>query len=177
MKASLLVVLLVAGCGNKAKGPPLAPLPPDKVEDEPKAKVEPPKQGHRLGRSPSVLWKSSSREGVHNKAPPPGAGKRVAARIAPKTGTRPSSSSPRLGVTQSVGTESQSDIVPTVVLSGVAEITAADKNTADYALKIEKTDARGPRQPRSDGQVQEVLASTIGFEDQRQVGATGATAT
>jgi predicted small lipoprotein YifL len=182
MKASLLVVLVVAAsgaaCGNKAKGPPLAPLPPDKVDDEAKAKVEPPKQEPKPRPVPvGPLEVKLPAKAVTVKLVKPGNGRRVAARIAPKAGAKATVElALDFGVTQSVGTESQADIVPTVVLSGNAEITTADKDGAEYALKIEKTDAKetaGNRVPMD--KFKEVLASTVGLKISGKVGTTGAT--
>jgi hypothetical protein len=178
MRALLLVVLLVVGCGNKAKGPPLAPLPPDKPDEEPKAKVEPPKQEPAPRPVPvGPLEMKIPAKAVTVKLVKPGTGKRVAARIAPKAGGKAQVEfALDFGVTQSVGTESQADIVPTVVLSGTADVTAADKDGAEIAIKVEKTDARevsGIRVPMD--KFKEVLASTIGLKISGKIGGTGGT--
>jgi hypothetical protein len=177
MKATWLVLLLVA-CGSKAKEPPLAPLPPDKPVEEDKPKKEPAKPAEPPPRPVPVgpLEMKIPARAVTVKLVKPGVGKRVAARIAPKAGTKAQMElALDFAVTQTMGTESQADIVPTVVLSGPAEISAPEKDQVEFALTVDKADARevtGARVPMD--KFKEVLGSTVGLKVAGKVGATGA---
>ena len=175
-----MLVIVAFACGGKPKGPPLSPLPPDKPDEPekpdagPVAPVEPPARPVPTG--PLEVKVTPATPTV--KLLKPGTGKRVALRLTPKQGAKQSVElALDFGVTQSVGTDSQSDIVPTVVLAGSAEAAGVDKDGAvDYVLTIDKTDAReveGAKVPMD--KFREVVASTVGLKLGGTVKANGAT--
>jgi hypothetical protein len=175
----LLLVATLFACGNKSKGPQLAPLPPDnppvvaEKPAEPKP-AEPPAPPVPTG--PLEVKIAATQTTV--KLVSPGRGKRVPLRLTAKPGAKQQVElALDFGLTQSAGTESQSDLVPTVELAGDAEVKAVDKDgTAGYTLTITRTDARevaGTKVPLD--KFKQILASTTGLVFAGTVSPTGAT--
>ncbi|MBA2539910.1 MAG: hypothetical protein H0V17_09775 [Deltaproteobacteria bacterium] len=185
MKRLALVSVLVGAfaCGNKAKGPPLAPLPPDeKVEELPKPdptpKVEEPVSKAPVG---PLDLKIAART-ITVKLLNPGRGKRLPLKVAPKQGgTQAVELALDFGVTQSLRgskdpEDTAVDYVPTVVLSGKAETKAVAADGADFVLTVDKTDALEMKDAKVPmAKFREVLASTVGLQISGKIGANGAT--
>ena len=186
MKRLALVSVLVGvvACGNKVKGPPLAPLPPDdKVEELPKPdptpKVdEPPARPVPVG---PLDLKIAPRT-ITVKLVNPGRGKRLPLKVAPKQGgTQTVELALDFGVTQSLAgstdpEDTQVDLVPTVVLSGKAEAKTVAADGAEFVLAIDKADAievKDAKVPMA--KFREVLASTVGLQISGKIGSNGAT--
>lgn len=186
LRASLLlafVVPLVVACGNKSKGPPLAPLPPDEptaaaTPDAAVAEPEEPTPPPALGPIEATIPTNE----VAVKLVSPGKGKRVALKLAPKPGTKQQvelvldfslTQSAEVGGTK----QSQTDVVPTVVLGGEGEAKAVGADGAvEYALAIAKTDAR--ETPGSQVPIDKfrgIMTSLVGLTFSGKVGANGAT--
>lgn len=186
MVRAVLLVTLLAACGGSAKGPPLAPLPPDPqpaaaaptTPAEPAAPATPAEPAAPEGPLDLTVPAPSSTV----KLVSAGRGKRAPLRIAAKPGAKQQVElALDFGITQSATIEgerkSQADVVPTVVLAGDAEAkqVAAD-GTATYALTITRTDAR----PATGSQVpldkfKPLLEQTLGLVLAGTVGASGQT--
>jgi hypothetical protein len=186
MKRLALVSLLVGAiaCGNKAKGPPLAPLPPDDKVEEPPKPADPPKVEEPPARPIPVgpLDLKIAPRTTTVKLINPGRGKRMPLKVSPKAGgAQEVELALDFGVTQSLAgstdpDDTQVDIVPTVVLSGKAETKAVAADGAEFSLAIDKADAieiKDAKVPMA--KFREVLASTIGLQISGKIGTTGAT--
>ncbi|MEO8704922.1 MAG: hypothetical protein ABI867_33020 [Kofleriaceae bacterium] len=181
MKRTLALVLLVAAC-TKSKGPPLAPLPPDNppVAAAPADAAKPDPAAEKPARpvptGPLEVKVPAAKTTV--KLVNAGKGKRAPLKLTAKVGNKQQVEiALDFALTQSAGGQSQSDIVPTVVLAGDAEAKSVDKDgAAAYTLTINKTDARavaGTAVPLD--KFKEILASTNGLVFDGSVGANGAT--
>ncbi len=180
-----LVVLSLVGaiaCGGKANGPPLAPLPPDKVEEPPK--VEEPKVEEPPVRPVPVgpLDVKIAPRATTVKLISPGRGKRMPLKVSPKAGgTQEVELAFDFSVTQALAgssdpNDTQIDLVPTVVLGGKAETKAAATDGAEFRITIDKTDALENKDAKVPmDKFKAVLATTVGLTLDGKVAANGAT--
>lgn len=176
---SLSIAWTVAACGAKS-GPPLAPLPPDNPIVAPApadAKpADPAPEKRQVPTGPLEVKIAAKPTTV--KLVRPGKGKRSALKLSAKPGTKQQVElALDFALTQSAGGQSQSDVVPTVVLVGDAVANTIDKDgSAEYTLTITKTDARpveGSKVPID--KFRELLGSTVGLTFAGTVRSTGAT--
>jgi hypothetical protein len=183
VRASILVLVLAA-CGNKAKGPELAPLPPDnQAQVTPDAGTEPPPTEVPVRPAPTgPLEVTLAAAPIKVKLVNPGKGKRVPLKLTAKQGGKQQVElALDFGIVQSAVVEgekqSQADIVPTVVLTGDAEVKSLDKDgAAAYGLTITKTDARAvPNSQVPVDKFKPLLASVVGLTLAGSVGANGST--
>ncbi len=179
MKRFVLLTLLVA-CGPKAKGPELAPLPPDQVEESPKVAdpkpTEPPARPVPVG---PLDLKIETRAATV-KLLKPGSGKRMPLKVTAKQGVmQPVVLSLDFSVTQSLAgsndpNDTQVDLVPTVVLSGKAEARSAAADGSEFRITVDKTDALDTKDSKVPmDKFREVLTSTIGLTIDGKVAANG----
>lgn len=170
MKRLVLLALVLVACGPKAKGPELAPLPPDKVEEPPK--VEQPKVEEPPARPVPVgpLDVKIEARPAAVKLLKPGTGKRMALKVVGKQGaTQPVELSLDFSVTQSLAgssdpNDTQVDLVPTVVLSGKAEAKTVVADGAEFRITVDKTDALETKDSKVPmDKFREVLTSTVGL--------------
>jgi hypothetical protein len=188
IRVSILAVVLAA-CGNKAKGPELAPLPPDNpvaetkpdaaVEEPPEVPVRPVPIGPLQVTLPGPTFTVKLVNG--------GKGKKTPLKLSAKAGGKQEIElALDFGITQSADVpnaegklerQSQADIVPTVVLGGNAEVAAVEPDgRATYALTITKTDARAVANSQVPvDKFRPILESVIGLKLSGSVGANGAT--
>ena len=175
MKRVLLVILVAAACSKK-QGPPLAPLPPDQPE-EPTAKKEDPKPKEQPPARPAPtgpLDVKIAYTAATTKLVKPGTGKRVAFKVAPKQGAKQAVElAYDFGVVQSVGEDSESNIAPTIVLGGTAEVTSGDGDWTITVDKVDALDTPGSKVPMD--KFREVLKTTTGIKITGKVGANGQT--
>jgi len=122
----MLALAVAAACGGTQKHDPQPPVPPT----DSAAKIEGGPVDHTLVRLVS-----------------PGDGARAQLRVSPKVGAKQAielaidiSQSTRVGGTHPV---EQKDTVPTVVLSGTAEVKTVDAHGAAYQLVVTTVDVRG----------------------------------
>ncbi len=184
MKRLVFLSLVVGAfaCGNKAKGPPLAPLPPDKVEEpkvaEPAKVEEPPARPVPVGPLDIKIAPRLATVKLVN----PGRGKRMSLKVLPKAGaTQRVELALDFSVTQALAgstdpADTQVDQVPTVVLAGKAETKTAAADGAEFRITIDKTDAveiKDAKVPMD--KFRAVLTSTVGLTIDGKVGANGAT--
>lgn len=185
MKRFLYVSLVVGvfACGGTQKGPELAPLPPDKVDELPKPE-DPPKVEEPPARpvptGPLDLEIEPRASTV--KLVKPGTGKRVPLKVTAKQGTSQQVElALDFAVSQSLAgstdpNDTQIDLVPTVVLVGKGETKAATTDGADFRITIEKTDAvehKDAKVPMD--KFREVLTSTVGLTLDGKVAPNGST--
>ena len=174
----LLVASLVACGGGKTKQTNLAPLPEEKP---PEAKVEPKKE-EPVAEPPKALPPLEVKVDVPAatvKLVNAGKGKRAALKYTAKAGAKQQVEVVMsFAQTASVDGQSDSQVVPTIVLSGEAETKAVDSTgKAEYALAVASTDARdvqGAAVPVDQFKV--ALASLAGLIISGSVDANGSTA-
>ncbi len=183
-RISVLLISVLVACGGKSNGPPLAPLPPDQPSDTGSAATETPDEKPAEPAPPKPPAGP-----LEAKLEPPtptvkllnrGRGKRVALRVASTKGAKePVELTFDYGMVQSIGSESQTDIVPTVVLGGTAEtVDVAADGTIGYAITIDSADAReteGARVPMD--KFRQVVTSAVGLKLSGTVGPTGKSGT
>lgn len=180
----LVCLVAVVACA-KSSGPPLAPLPPDEPVDPlptpdaaPPPIEEPPPRPVPVGPlDVPVVPKLATVKLVN-----PGRGRRVPIKVAPKQGaTQTVELVFDFGVTQSLAgstdpQDTQVDVVPSVVLTGKAEAKTAAADGAEFAIAIEKTDAREAKDAKVPmDKFREVLASTVGLQISGKVAPNGST--
>jgi predicted small lipoprotein YifL len=176
----LALLLALAACGSKSKGPPLAPLPPDSQntaaqQPAPPEEPEPPP----VPAGPIELTVAAVDTSV--KLVNPGKGKRAPLKLTTQVGTKQEVEiALDFALSQSVTIDGQkqsdSDVVPTVVLAGDAEVTNIDGASTGYVVTITGTDARdvaGSKVPLD--KFKPILASAVGLTLAGTVGANGAT--
>ena len=190
IRVSILAVVLAA-CGNKAKGPELAPLPPDNpvAEVTPDAAVEEPTPDVPVRPAPvGPLQVTLPAPAITVKLVNGGKGKKTPLKLSAKAGGKQEVElALDFGITQSADVpvddkgkterQSQADIVPTVVLGGNAEVKAIESDgRATYALTITKTDARAvPNSQVPLDKFKPILESVVGLTLSGSVGPNGAT--
>ncbi len=180
---SVTFVLGAIACGPKQKGPELAPLPPDKVEEPPpktddKPVVEePPARPVPVGPLDIKIEPRTTKV----KLVKAGTGKRMPLKVSPKEGaTQQVELALDFSVTQALAgstdpNDTQVDLVPTVVLAGKGEAKTAAADGAEFQITVEKTDAiehKDAKVPMD--KFREVLASTVGLTIAGKVAPNGA---
>lgn len=171
----IALLLAFAACGG---GKPVAtsPLPPDKPAQtipEEKKPVEPtpppPPAGPLEAKIPATT--------TTVKLVSAGKGKKEALKLGAKAGNKQAVElALDFTLKQSVGAQSAEEVVPTIVLTGDAETKTADGTTFEYALVVNKTDARettGAKIPMD--KFRAAIASLMGLSIGGSVGANGAT--
>ncbi|HEU0035485.1 MAG TPA: hypothetical protein VFQ53_32970 [Kofleriaceae bacterium] len=180
MKRLALVLVVLAACGGKDKKQTnLAPLP----DDKPVAKAEPtpPKPEPEPAKPPppsGPLDLKIPATTTTVKLVSAGKGKRQPLKLSAKAGQKQAVEvSLDFALKQSMGGQSEDNVVPTVVLSGDAETKAVDPSgTAQYTLTITKTDAKetaGSQVPID--KFKEILATLSGLTIGGTVGPNGST--
>lgn len=167
-RLSTLLCLAATACGGPSKQPQLAPLPADKpadpaptpVADKPAPTPDPaPTQG-----GPAEVTVPANKTTV--KLVTPGKGKRAPLRYTSKAGDKQQVEVAMDFAAKETHTgKSPADqIVPTIVLSGVAEIKSVDKDgNAAYVLTVSGTDARANESKIPVEQFKIVLGSLAGL--------------
>ena len=145
--AALLAALIA--CGGKSKPAQLAPLPPDDPKPAAEAKEEreapppaeePPPPPEPAGPIEVKLAAPQTTVKLVSK----GKGKLAPLRYTGKAGGKQQVElALDFGSTETLGTDKNETVVPTIVLAGDAETKAVDKDgRADYAITVTSTDSR-----------------------------------
>jgi hypothetical protein len=168
------LLLAIAACGG-SKPVATSPLPPDKPaqtlpEEKPAEPAIPPAPtGPIEAKIPATTTKV--------KLVSAGKGKKEALKLVAKAGNKQAVElALDFTLKQSVGAQSAEEVVPTIVLTGDAETKTADGGNFEYALVVNKTDARdtvGAKIPMD--KFRAAIASLMGLSIGGSVGANGAT--
>ncbi|MDQ3337687.1 MAG: DUF6263 family protein [Myxococcota bacterium] len=181
-RVSLLLVasLVACGGGGKSKQTNLAPLPDEKPAE---AKVEPKKEEPAPEPAPALppLEVKLEVPAITVKLVNAGKGKKAPLKYTAKAGTKQQVEVVMsFAQTASVDGQSDAQVVPTIVLAGVAETKAVDATgKADYSLAVASTDARdvqGASVAVPVDQFKLALASLAGLVISGSVDANGTTA-
>jgi hypothetical protein len=182
--ASLVLIVAAVGCGGKSKPTQLAPLPPDNPVAEPKpevkgpAAVAEPAPPTRPPPPKEPLEITIPAKQVSVKLVGKGKGKLAPLRYTAKAGGKQQIElAMDFSATQTEGTNSGVEIIPTIVLTGEAETRTVDPaGTATYAFTISATDARDVQGAKvTAAKFRIVLASLVGLAITGSVDATGQT--
>lgn len=168
-----MTLALVVACGGKSKPTQLAPLPDDKpaapVAEAPTPPPEPPKP-----RGPLEITLPAQQVVV--KLIAKGRGKAAPLRYTAKAGgSQQVELAMDFAAKQTEGTQSQEQIIPTIVLLGTAETKAVDaQGQAEYAFTVSGADARdvaGAQVPAD--KFKQVLGSLVGLVISGKLGSNG----
>lgn len=146
--ASFALIAALVACGGKSKPAQLAPLPDDSKpaaappasDAEAKAPAQPPPPPEPLG--PIEVKIPAQQTTV--KLVAKGKGKLAPLRYTGKAGGKQQVElALDFGSTETLGSDTNNTVIPTIVLVGEAETKAVDKDgRADYAITVSSTDAR-----------------------------------
>lgn len=170
MRLSLLALVLAtaaAACGGSQKKADPVPLPEPKVEEAKTAESEA-KPAEEKPAAPQPIDVTLPAPTVTVKLVSAGKGKKEVMKIAPAAGSKQAVEFAIDFVGKSTGGKEgpAEDIMPTVVLTGDAEIKNVDQDgTSEYVLTVTGTDARDvPNAKAPADQVKAVLAALQGMQ-------------
>jgi hypothetical protein len=150
--ASFALVAALVACGGKSKPAQLAPLPEDsnpavgapQVPADAKAKAEPPAPPAPPAPPPGPIEVKLPAQQTTVKLVGKGKGKLAPLRYTGKAGGKQQVElALDFSSTETLGTDKNETVLPTIVLVGEAETKAVDKDgRAEYAITVSGTDAR-----------------------------------
>src|SRR5215216_2379615 len=177
MKLAPVVLVALVACGGKSSSGSLAPLPPDPSPSEPPAAK--PEAAEAPAPTPAPrgpLEVTIPAQQTSVKLVARGRGKLAPLRYTAKAGAKQQLElAMDFTAKQTEGTETEAQIIPTMVLRGESETKAVDASgTAEFALKVIGTDARDVQGSKVTAeQFKQVMGSLAGLVIAGSVDATG----